>query len=616
MTWMTFYVITAFLAAALTLLLGIYAWRHREAAGASGFAMLMVTITIWSILAALDTLSTTEFAQNFWWNLKYICLATVPVALLSFALQSINNRWLTLRRLFLLLIIPTITQVMIWTNPWHYLWVSRDQYATTWFWIHTAYSFTMIFVSLILVILTTIGAAPLRRRQLVTILVGILIPLAVNILLTFGIIPFVADFTPIAFTFSGALFAWAMYRQRLFDLTPLAREIAIDEMADGMLVLDKDYRVVDNNPVVQHILNLPQSDLHSTSIVEILPGWPQMLDALLSTSLRHNEITLGKDTDERHYEVHLSSLYNRQQALAGYVLLLHDITVRKKAERVIQEYAHELEARNAELETRNAELDAFAHTVAHDLKSPLSTIIGFSALLEKRFSSLSPEKRIENIQRINQIGNKMVNIIDELLLLASVRKMEKVKCQPLDMQVVVDEALERYEEQIREKQAEIHVENHWPVVVGYAPWVEEVWVNYIGNALKYGGRVETQTPPRIELGFSLSGSETASNSNPNIQAPSAGVRFWVRDNGPGLSKEAQSQLFAEFSRLEQTRAEGHGLGLSIVRRIVEKLGGTVGVESVEGQGSTFWFTLPLEDSSVKACSQTNVDSNSMARRMS
>jgi signal transduction histidine kinase len=70
--------------------------------------------------------------------------------------------------------------------------------------------------------------------------------------------------------------------------------------------------------------------------------------------------------------------------------------------------------------------------------------------------------------------------------------------------------------------------------------------------------------------------------------------FWVRDNGPGLSEEAQSKLFAEFTRLEQTRAKGHGLGLSIVRRIVDKLGGDVGVESFDGQGSTFWFTLPAE----------------------
>jgi signal transduction histidine kinase len=129
--------------------------------------------------------------------------------------------------------------------------------------------------------------------------------------------------------------------------------------------------------------------------------------------------------------------------------------------------------------------------------------------------------------------------------------------------------------QIGEHHAEIIVENAeaWPVAAGYAPWVEEVWANYVSNALKYGG-----TPPRIELGATLEGD--------------AMVRFWVRDNGAGLSAEQQSNLFKMYSRLDTKRVEGHGLGLSIVQRIVNKLGGQVGVESAVGQGCTFSFTLP------------------------
>jgi signal transduction histidine kinase len=109
--------------------------------------------------------------------------------------------------------------------------------------------------------------------------------------------------------------------------------------------------------------------------------------------------------------------------------------------------------------------------------------------------------------------------------------------------------------------------------MGHGPWVEQVWINYISNALKYGG-----SPPYVELGAA---------------AQSDGmVRFYVHDNGQGISPEEQAQLFQEFIRLGQTRAGGHGLGLSIVRRIVEKLGGEVGVESEIGQGSIFSFTLP------------------------
>jgi signal transduction histidine kinase len=105
-------------------------------------------------------------------------------------------------------------------------------------------------------------------------------------------------------------------------------------------------------------------------------------------------------------------------------------------------------------------------------------------------------------------------------------------------------------------------------------WVEEIWINYISNAIKYGG-----TPPQITLGSNLQSNGT--------------VCFWVHDNGSGITPDDQAKLFIPFSRLEQREAEGHGLGLSIVERIVNKLGGQVAVDSVPGEGTTFSFTLPV-----------------------
>ena len=184
--------------------------------------------------------------------------------------------------------------------------------------------------------------------------------------------------------------------------------------------------------------------------------------------------------------------------------------------------------------------------------------------------------------RILRAGNKLDTIIEELMLLAGVRKQEVVPA-PLDMGNIVREAVERLDILVREQNGRITLpdEMAWPAALGYAPWVEQVWANYISNAIKYGGQ-----PPQITVGADLT----------SLQSPSgqAMVRFWVQDNGPGLSVEAQASLFTPFTRLAQTRATGHGLGLSIVRRIVEKLGGEVGVESdgIPGRGSTFFFTLP------------------------
>lgn len=112
------------------------------------------------------------------------------------------------------------------------------------------------------------------------------------------------------------------------------------------------------------------------------------------------------------------------------------------------------------------------------------------------------------------------------------------------------------------------------MAMGYSPWVEEVWVNYLSNALKYGGQ-----PPRIELGAT---------------EQEGMVRFWVRDYGPGIAPEDQTRLFTPFTRLDQVTTKGHGLGLSVVQRIMDKLDGRAGVESdgVPGEGSLFYFELP------------------------
>jgi PAS domain S-box-containing protein len=273
---------------------------------------------------------------------------------------------------------------------------------------------------------------------------------------------------------------------------------------------------------------------------------------------------MKRDGTEFPVEVSLSTVMLRGR---WHVIgIFRDITERKRAEEALRQYA-------AELEARNEELDAFAHTVAHDLKGPLGNVTGFAELLVQDYAAFTTEQLVDCLQAIVQSGDKMTKIINSLLLLSSVRKMEEVRVEPLDMGSIVAETRKRLAGLVDESQAEIIVPAAWPTAIGYGQWVEEVWVNYVSNAIKYGGQ-----PPRVELGAEAQ--------------PHGLVRFWVRDNGPGISPEEQARLFTPFTRLNQVQVKGHGLGLSIVRRIVEKLGGRVAVESAVGQGSVFSFTLP------------------------
>ena len=261
-------------------------------------------------------------------------------------------------------------------------------------------------------------------------------------------------------------------------------------------------------------------------------------------------------------EMRTIPVYDERGQMIAVEGITRDITRRKQMEE--------------EREKMIDDLDAFAHTVAHDLKGPLTVILGYGELLApERIAKLDTEIIEEAAIAINEYAKNMGNIIQELFLLSSVRS-DDVTTTAIAMKPVVAAALERLAYMIEDKEASISLSDSWPVALGYTHWVEAVWVNYISNALKYGG-----SAPIIELG--------ADEQN-------GMVRFWVRDQGPGIAPVEQRRLFVPFTRLRQVKhVEGHGLGLSIVQRIVTKLGGQVGLESAPGKGSLFYFTLPKLD---------------------
>jgi len=265
-----------------------------------------------------------------------------------------------------------------------------------------------------------------------------------------------------------------------------------------------------------------------------------------------------------------------------YASARQELAERKMAEAALRESETTLRQRAEDLAARNAELDAFAHTVAHDLKTPLSLLTGYTSFMEAQDIARKPEDMAMCIRAIGQSARKMASIIDELLLLASVRKVDDVEPRPLDTEAIVFDVLQRLADLTESHKADIVLPDIWPIAWGYAPWIEEVWANYISNAVKYGG-----SPPRVELGATVASIDEKDDDVPNV------IRFWVKDNGDGLSEEQRARLFIPFERLEQVRVKGYGLGLSIVQRIMEKLGGASGVESsgCPGEGSLFYFEL-------------------------
>jgi signal transduction histidine kinase len=234
----------------------------------------------------------------------------------------------------------------------------------------------------------------------------------------------------------------------------------------------------------------------------------------------------------------------------------------------------ELKNYTYELEKRNLELDSFAHAVSHDLSNPLAGVLRvISRLTNADSAAMDEAMRQEGLRMAEQSALKMQSIIEAMLLLAGVSRKQSVPIIALDMAYLAGQAMQRLQDLQHACQATVELPAQWPLAYGHSIWIEEVWVNYLSNAYKYGGH-----PPRLQLGGEMQADGMA--------------RYWVRDHGPGLTPQARQVLFTPFTRLHEKRADGNGLGLSIVLQIIEKLGGEAGVESVPGQGSRFYFTLP------------------------
>ena len=349
-------------------------------------------------------------------------------------------------------------------------------------------------------------------------------------------------------------------------------------IGDAVIATDAAGCITFMNPVAETLTGWTQADAAGREVMTVFnitdedtqaPVPSPILRALhegQAVTLPHN--TVLERADRRIYiEDTAAPIRDDAGQITGGVIIFKDISERKQAEA-------ELQRVNTELQTRNAELDAFAHTLAHDLKNSVHVIMGFAEILERDYAD-SPDQDLQTaVGAIARMSYKLNDIIEEILLLAVVRNAD-VQVGPMDMQQVVSEARQRVVNLVQQHQAELSVPTAWPVAVGYAPWIEEIWFNYLSNAIKYGGQ-----PPRVELGGELQSDGM--------------VRFWVHDNGDGLRPDQQAHPFRPFTQLAKTHAKGHGLGLSIVQRIVDKLGGQVGVESsgLPGEGSTFFFMLP------------------------
>jgi len=349
------YVLPVIASALISAAVAGFLWRRRPAPGATSFCLLMLVVAQWSLSYALELVSPNLPAALFWDNMEWLGAALAPTLWLVFVLQYTGRAgWLTRRTLALLAVEPLVTLLLVWITPLRSLveynirWNTSGSFATlaetfgVWYWIDIVYSYLLLLLGAILIcmlIQALMRSAHLYVGQAGALLLAVLAPWLGNALTIFGLSPFPKlDLTPVAFTISGLAVAWSLFRFRLLDLLPVAREAVIESMHDAVIVLDERDRVVDLNPAAQRLAHRSASEAVGRPCSQVFAAWPALLDHARDRSDAYAEIVLEDAAGLRTFGLRISPLARRNAhlAVAGRLLVVTDITAHKQAERVLR----------------------------------------------------------------------------------------------------------------------------------------------------------------------------------------------------------------------------------------------------------------------------------------
>ncbi len=590
------------------LVVAIFIWQWRRAAtGARALFVFLIALTWWDFTYALFWAGVPGPRPSFWLDLTYLGVVITPAAFLAFALQLTIQA--DRRRSFpyvVLAIEPALVLVALWTDPWYGLFftqprnLSRGMISTGGpaFWVNVIYSYTLVLLSIGLILSRVLRSSEIYRRQAILLLVIIGFAWLNSVIFISGLSPLPdADNTPFAFSLAAIGFAFALFRYRLLDVIPIARDVLVDRMDDGLIVLDTQNRVIDINPTARNLLVVP------TDLILGDPGerlgivWHTAIGMIASPIPIQTEITITT-TSHRCVDMRTLPIQDRHQRLVGHLIVCRDITERRRLEENLRkseekyrllslELEQHVQERTAELQIANLSLEKalkvkneFMATMSHELRTPLNGIIGGLEMIQMpRYGELTA-KQHSAVEMIEKSGKKLRDVINDVLELTALQSgtISLDPC-PCAVDMVCTMALETMRSQAAQKHQQIHfaISPEEIVIQIDERRFYQLLKHLVSNASKF-------TPDGGEFGIEVVG---------NREAQQVMVTVW--DRGIGIAAQDLPRLFQPFVQLDARLArqyEGTGLGLALVKNLAELLGGSVGVESDLGHGSRFTVTLP------------------------
>ena len=579
------------------------------------FPFFLAGVTVW-LLAYTWELSTLSLSQKILASkVQYFGIATVPTTWLMYTVSYARlARQFTPAYRWLLSLEPALIVFLVWTNDSHHLiWKSFQLIPITdhlaamgiaygpFFFLHVVYSYTLVIWSTTLLLRTLRQSFGLYRSQIFTLILSAIAPWLGNILYLLTRIPlsgssslhlsdlnglWLVDWTPFGFLITGLAVSWGRWRFQLWDTVPIARDALFEGMRDGILVLDRYSRVVDLNPALQDILNLPLARVIGQPANRILAPWPLLLNQLTTGQQRvtHQQ---QYGTSPWWHEVRLSPLFNAQREVLGQLLEWRDVTDQKMIEL-------ELALAKDKAEAANRAKSHFLATMSHEFRTPLSAILGYSELLKEECRVRGYTDLIEDLETIHGAGGNLLALINNVLEFSKVEAGKaSLFLEHFDVVALVIEVSKIAEPLIQKNRNQFQVsysEEIQPIYSDPAK-VRQILLNILSNAAKFTAEGTVQLSVRP---LQRDDEPTSSVVNAVAQS-SAWIRFQIQDTGIGMTEAQLQRVFDAFVQAEESTSQlygGTGLGLALSQSFCQMIGGVISVESVPNEGSTFTIDLP------------------------
>lgn len=592
-----------FAATGLSIWAAVIARTRRGVPGGGVFGWLMLAIAWWSFTSGMHTLVDDRAARIIIAKFQYLGVAPIGVLWLMFTTQYSRVAWPGERVLRVLVwIVPVTTLLLALTNEQHQLyWAAITEVNTPvgrrlvyigapWYWVHVSYSYLLVLLGTATLVRGQRRFLPPSRRQTALIIAGAIVPWLSNLVYLSRALPISGfDPTPIAFTVSGACFTWGIYRYRLFGFVPVARDMVVDSMDDGIIVLDAQRRLVDLNAAAERYTGCTPASF-GRPVDEVVSWWNEAVDE--DRPLAEGQPAIVKvEPGPRYFEVKVSAVRDSQRRFVGWLVIVHDISNRRRNE--AERYAFD---RRLQEQQKSESLMVLAGGVAHDFNNLLTGILGNAELISIRSSADADQRRAAEAIVIG--AQRAADLVSKMLAYSG---GGRVVAEHVDLDGLVKEMVDLLAASVARHCTLIYRSpGPLPLVETDPTQIRQVVLNLIINAAE---AVDDAGVITVETGEeTLDRSALKNMTFGSDVRPGRYIFIDVVDNGSGMSEDTLARMFDPFYSTKDT---GRGLGMAAVRGIVRSHRAALRVTSALGQGTRFraWFPLGLSIHSTSAASE-------------